>query len=393
MQKGFFITLPSVSINNTLIPVVDRLSVKKYDITCYSAGMPAGIHNMQFRSYPSYEGGYNSNVLDADLSFYAFAEKIIDTSISVIDFLMVEVEREEPDFIIHPHLAVWGKLIAAYYQLPAVSMSSTFFMEPSVMQSWFRKLFPSKPDTQAIAQALGYYKKARGLYKKMGMEGTPDIWDTYINKEALNISFTLRALQPQLNLLDNSYQFAGFPMSASNVSKKQPLVYISLGTMLNNDAAFYRVCIGALSACNLPGVISVGSKVDINLLGDVPAHITIERYVDQVEILTRASLFITSGGMASIQEAIYTFTPLIVIPQTTEQHITALRVEELGIGLQLPKKTLSVEMLAGTILPLNRDADRYADNMKALLSKEVSRPTEEIVQSYLDQYLYRTVSN
>ena len=49
----------------------------------------------------------------------------------------------------------------------------------------------------------------------------------------------------------------------------------------------------------------------------------------------KASLFITHGGMNSLNEAIYYGVPLIVIPQDADHPFNALRVAELNLGITL----------------------------------------------------------
>jgi MGT family glycosyltransferase len=70
-------------------------------------------------------------------------------------------------------------------------------------------------------------------------------------------------------------------------------------------------------------------------LGDIPANCLVQQFVPQLEILQRASLFITHGGMNSVNEAHSYNVPLVIVPQTADQHLIAKRVEKLGAGKQL----------------------------------------------------------
>lgn len=71
-------------------------------------------------------------------------------------------------------------------------------------------------------------------------------------------------------------------------------------------------------------------------------------YVLQLEVLQRADVFITHGGMNSSSEGLYFDVPLVVIPVTGDQPIIAKRVEELGAGLQLDRKQLTADLLRDT---------------------------------------------
>ncbi|MGB8455344.1 MAG: glycosyltransferase [Anaerocolumna sp.] len=83
------------------------------------------------------------------------------------------------------------------------------------------------------------------------------------------------------------------------------LVCISLGTIANERLYFYRECIKAFSKSEYNVLISIGGKVNKKELEVIPSNIYIDDYVPQIEVLKRASLFISHGGMNSVNEALY----------------------------------------------------------------------------------------
>ena len=56
------------------------------------------------------------------------------------------------------------------------------------------------------------------------------------------------------------------------------------------------------------------------------------KFVNQGEILKKASLFITAGGVNSIHEALYYGVPCLLCPQQGEQLLNARQFENLGFG-------------------------------------------------------------
>jgi MGT family glycosyltransferase len=92
--------------------------------------------------------------------------------------------------------------------------------------------------------------------------------------------------------------------------------------------------------------MSIGERVAIEDLGVVPANFIVRPSVPQLQILERAALFITHGGMNSVQEGLYYNVPLLVVPQQTEQTYVARRVQELGAGLALMKHQVTAPRLA-----------------------------------------------
>ena len=69
----------------------------------------------------------------------------------------------------------------------------------------------------------------------------------------------------------------------------------------------------------------------------------------QLEVLGRASAFVTHGGMNSVSESLYHGVPVVVIPQVGEQAIVGRRVEELGAGLYLAKAEATAEKLRESV--------------------------------------------
>ena len=96
-------------------------------------------------------------------------------------------------------------------------------------------------------------------------------------------------------------------------------------------------------------ILSAGAFTDLTQLGNVPDNFIVRNYVPQLQVLRRADVFITHGGMNSVHEGLYFGAPEIVIPQQLEQYINGRRVVETGAGL-IPKgyrisERVSVEAL------------------------------------------------
>ena len=51
-------------------------------------------------------------------------------------------------------------------------------------------------------------------------------------------------------------------------------------------------------------VMSVGSRIDIASLGTIPGNFIVKAFVPQLQLLQRAALFITHGGMNSVNEGL-----------------------------------------------------------------------------------------
>jgi MGT family glycosyltransferase len=131
--------------------------------------------------------------------------------------------------------------------------------------------------------------------------------------------------------------------------------YISLGTVFNNRPDFFQLCFQTFGEQPWQVVLSHGKQIDTADLGLVPANFLLSPYVPQLEMLERASLFVTHGGMNSTMESLYYGVPMIVLPQMMEQEMTARRIEELGLGVVLNQENLTAEQLREAIASIQHN--------------------------------------
>lgn len=82
-------------------------------------------------------------------------------------------------------------------------------------------------------------------------------------------------------------------------------------------------------------------QTDPGALGSLPANVLARRFVPQPAVLSRAALFVTHGGMNSVNEALYAGVPMLVLPQGADQPLVARRVVDLGAGLSLPPRDVT----------------------------------------------------
>ena len=153
-----------------------------------------------------------------------------------------------------------------------------------------------------------------------------------------------------------------FSDAVPNKDKARPLVYISMGTVINDRPELYARCIEALRAENVDVLISCGNAVDVGSLGVLPENVRVLPYVDQLEVLSRADVFLTHCGMNSVSESLYMATPMLLYPQTGEQQAVARRAAELGAGV--PLKDDSAEGIRAAVREVLGCA-AYADAAKA----------------------------
>lgn len=272
-------------------------------------------------------------------------------------FLEKEVEAFKPDVIFSDSVCFWGKLTANKYDIPMVCSTSTFAFNQ------FSSKYMKHSAGEMADMVFGLSKVSKEL-KKMEKYG-------YRIKSALDlvqndyltdtVVYTSKDYQPFSESFSEHYAFVG-PSVFSDLepvkSKDRPLIYISLGTVINDRPDFYLNCVKALCGLNVEIVISCGQNMDMKSLGELPENVKVYPYVNQLEMLSRASLFITHCGMNSVSESLYMACPMVLYPQTGEQAAVARRAEETGAGVLL--KDDSCEAIKNAVEKILGD-EAYAD--------------------------------
>jgi len=128
-----------------------------------------------------------------------------------------------------------------------------------------------------------------------------------------------------------------FPWKAVDLSRK--IIYCSLGTRPDLrrtlSLRFFRLVIEAIAEQpEFQLILSTGRRISPHELGPPVPNVYITDWVPQGEVLKRAALMITHGGLGSIKECICAGVPMIVFPVMRDQFCGAERVVRLGLGMR-----------------------------------------------------------
>ncbi|XP_046979547.1 UDP-glycosyltransferase UGT5-like [Schistocerca americana] len=129
---------------------------------------------------------------------------------------------------------------------------------------------------------------------------------------------------------------------------------------------------------------------DDNLPGK-PDNVMISKWLPQADILAHKNvrLFMTHGGINSIQEALYHGVPLIGFPVFGDQNCNMNRVEWIGLGIKIPISNVSVESLTWAIKEvLEVPSYRETAQQRSRVLRDNPRPLKEEA-AYWVEYVLR----
>ncbi len=366
MAKVVVFNIPAAGHTYPTLPIVRELIARGEQVEYFSTpGFRDDIERTGavFRCYGS---AMQRSETHAPRNLCTLAGWVMADCRTIAEAHLETVRATRPDYIIRDALAVWGNLFARLLSVPAISSISTFAFNKQNVMGNPRFLFNTLAMLPGGAFSLwSYWKQSRAIARKYGVPRY-SIEDCFGGQEDLNLVHTSREFQPGAESFDERYKFVGSSLETRSDDAdfpwdrldERPLVYVSLGTSLNEQPDFFGNCLEAMTSEPLQVVMSVGDKIGEAEKAALSEHCIAERHVPQLCVLKRAALFITHGGMNSVSEGLYYGVPLIVVPQTAEQALIGRRVAELGAGLVVPMRKLTCHPLRQAALTVLGD-ERY----------------------------------
>ncbi len=248
-----------------------------------------------------------------------------------------DIEAFHPDLVISDSACFWGKLTAMKHRLPLVCSTTTF-----AFNRYSSKYMRQSPGELAdILLGLPRLNREAKRLAALSYPVKSALEIVQNDNDTDTVVYTSPRFQPCSETFDAAhYRFVGpcvRDVAPEPKDGRRPLVYISLGTVINDRPDFYRTCVEALKDAPAEALIACGRDFDPGTLAPLPGNIRIEPSVDQMAVLARTRLFVTHCGMNSASEGLYMAVPELLYPQTGEQRAVARRVEEMGAGRMLPE--------------------------------------------------------
>jgi glucuronosyltransferase len=201
-----------------------------------------------------------------------------------------------------------------------------------------------------ILNAISRYQMRK--YFPTALASQDEIEDR-ISLMIVNTNPAMGYIRPTTNTLQLGFLYIQPPKPLSNEKlvrfieeANRDIIYISFGTIAKPNQ---------LSDDEIEIFINVFAKLDFlviwkfdnETLENKPANVFISNWLPQADLLAhpRMRLFITHGGMASLQEAIDRTVPLVLVPLYVDQNKNAKLMERKGVGVAINLNYLTEDLL------------------------------------------------
>lgn len=311
------------------------------------------------------------------------------------------INNEHFDLFMYEFYFFYGNEIAKKIGIPAVRFCSQHVFTEKVLKeysknslTWKLIKIPLISRIISIAFSLGIKTKIK-RYEKAMIYDYPD----------LNIIFTCEDFQIKDESIDkNKCVFIGssanndyiesqeYKNKANNFIKQnyidlsRPLIYVSMGTLMKGTRRAFENCIKAFNNKDVTVVVSAGREYEKLKKINNSNNIHIFDFVPQLEILQYTDLFITHGGMNSVNEAMFLGVPMLVIPVDIDQLTNAKLIEKYEMGLEAKLKKVTAEEIYEKSMYILND-EKIQKNIKKWQQKQidaggVNRAVEKIEEYY-----------
>ena len=284
--------------------------------------------------------------------------------------LLALVKSWQPDLVVHDAAEFAAAITAATVGVPHVTHS-------------FGALLP-----EARVRAAG--EAVAGLWRELGLEPAPyggaydhlyvDIYPPRLQSQDAAHVGRRQHLRP--------VAFDGAPedREGSEVVEEAegPLVYLTFGTVFNDNDAF-RTALDAIAGLGVRVIVTVGPNGDPSAFGRQPSHVVVERYIPQTLILGACDVVASHAGSGTVLAALGSGIPQLCLPQAADQFINAAAVAHAGAGLAIAPGDVDVPAVLAAVRQLLDDpgfrlrAGTVADEIAAMPSPdEVARVLETL---------------
>jgi UDP:flavonoid glycosyltransferase YjiC (YdhE family) len=267
-------------------------------------------------------------------------------------------DKWQPDLLVHELADFAGPLAAGLAGIPYVTCGYGPLLEPQV--------------AEIAAAAAGRHWAAAGLdpsgarlYRSLYLDPCPP------SLQVPAVSEVPRRRPVRLEPAEADARAA--PPAWLGRLPAAPTVYLTLGTVWNDDPGVFVTVLDGLARRPLNVIVTLGPDADPSVLGPQPGNVRICRYIPQSQLLGHCDLVICHGGAGSILGALSFGLPVLILPQAADQFYNADQVVRAGAGRRLLGAELTADGVAGEA-SLLLDEPRYRAAAAAVSAEIAAMP-------------------
>jgi UDP:flavonoid glycosyltransferase YjiC (YdhE family) len=316
-MRFLFTTIPGSGHFHSLVPIARALRGRGHDVAfAASPTFAPAVEAAGFEAYaagPAWLEHLGDPVMEKILAGEFFVELI---RMGMVEGVIRAVNATKADAIVRGAAELGGLVAGAILDVPVASVAGT------ANKAYWPMMRPG------ISRAAAEH----------GLDGERVIADDF---QVLRINRTPASLESpgyvappnEINVRPEPFEDGSEPPGWLHELGERPLVYVTLGTVMNGNVPLVRLIADALADLPYDVVIALGPGIPPDAIGQVAGNIRVGGYLPQTRILERANAVVTHGGYNTVTEALGAGLPLFLLPLGADQPFIAERCITAGAAL------------------------------------------------------------
>jgi zeaxanthin glucosyltransferase len=209
--------------------------------------------------------------------------------------------------------------------------------------------FVARQVSRPIRNAINKHRKDLGLPKQRGIDDSLSRL-AQLSQQPPAFDLPRRDLPKHFHyvgpLRNSAVCDVSFPWAALD---GRPVVYASMGTLLSGRADVFQTIAQACQGLDVQLVISHVGCLNKDEVKTLSKWALVVDYAPQYELLARARLTITHGGLNTVLDSLSHGVPVVAIPCMNDAFGTGVRLEWTGAGRVVPWKRLTLPRLRSAV--------------------------------------------
>jgi MGT family glycosyltransferase len=376
----------------------ERIRSQGFDFTpVFSRAFPEGTLAKQ----------YESEAQGKRYGISEFRDRFRGTCELLREGELASVTRDlHPDLLLTSSGTPWVGIAASQTGVPVMSFCSTLIsVEDSAVPPFSTDLIPKPTRLSQLRiwlewKKLFWYRRrhSRDWDISDDLKSLARDFDYPLEKIDFRVETWPRLLMPELVFFPKDLDFPRartpegvvFIEGAVDIQRRdgdfpweqlddnKPLVYCTLGSVLpfkfpERASQFFQTFMDAMAQRPaLQGVVTIGNYLKADEF-NCPGNVLIASVAPQIQVLKRASLMVSHGGVTGLKESAFMGVPMLLIPVSYDEFGNAARVVYHGLGERLRLKEVSASALGSLI---DRVLSDPAYSARAKLMSEKLRSLE-----------------
>jgi UDP:flavonoid glycosyltransferase YjiC (YdhE family) len=316
-MRFLFTTIPGSGHFHPLVPTARALQRRGHDVSFAASPMfAAAIEAAGFEAHPA-GPAWLENLGDPVMQKILAGEFFVDLiRMGMVEDVMRAASAIAADVIVRGSGELGGLVAGAILDIPVASAApaAAKFYEPMIRPGVARA---------AAEHGLDGERVTAPDFEILRVDRTPPSLETPAYLPPTN----------SVNVRPEPFDGDGDLPAWFNELGGRPLVYVTLGTVMNGNIPLFRLIADALADEPFDVVIALGHGIPREALGEVAGNIRVDGYLPQSRVLERASAVVNHGGYNTVSAALGAGLPLFLLPMGADQPYNTERCITVGAAL------------------------------------------------------------